>query len=299
MGRFGVCRVFRGFETMFTQLSWERRIQRAQQLAETAAHAREMLAFYLEILRWQQGLFERLSAAARKQPLTGAFESDHHHLLEQFASLLNLAREKGSPALAALADQLGADRDGWRDGLAAWWHGESDAAQSLFPRACLQPYLELLARTQTPPFDSRINAFEVRKLEVAAPHRVCPFCGRKPQLALLSDDTSLPGTLVDGAADGGRRLLMCGECLTIWPFQRIACPNCPEADPERLPYYAAEEFPNLRVECCDTCKHYLKSIDLTKDRRPVPPVDELAAIPLDLWAIEQNYVKIQPNLAGI
>jgi formate dehydrogenase maturation protein FdhE len=38
---------------------------------------------------------------------------------------------------------------------------------------------------------------------------------------------------------------------------------------------------------------------MTKDRRPVPPVDELAAISLDLWAREQSYIKIQPNLAGI
>ena len=55
----------------------------------------------------------------------------------------------------------------------------------------------------------------------------------------------------------------------------------------------------MRVECCDTCRRYLKSIDLTKDARPVPPVDELAAIPLDLWAREQGYRKIQPNLAGM
>jgi FdhE protein len=87
--------------------------------------------------------------------------------------------------------------------------------------------------------------------------------------------------------------------MTIWPFQRIACPNCGEVDPRKLPYYSAEEFPNLRVECCDSCKRYLKAVDMTRDRRPVPPVDELAAIPLDLWAWEQNYVKIQPNLAGI
>jgi FdhE protein len=55
----------------------------------------------------------------------------------------------------------------------------------------------------------------------------------------------------------------------------------------------------MRVECCDTCRRYLKSIDLTKDARLVPLVDELAAIPLDLWALEQGYRKIQPNLAGM
>lgn len=92
---------------------------------------------------------------------------------------------------------------------------------------------------------------------------------------------------------------MCGDCLTIWAYQRIACANCLEQDPHQLPYYAADALPHIRVECCDSCKHYLKSIDLTKDSRPVPTVDELAALPLDLWAREQGYRKIQPNLAGM
>ena len=283
---------------MAIKFSWQQRIERARQLAIETPHAREILHFYAEILEWQSGLFRRLSEVAQKKPLSGAFESDHSLLLERFGSLLNLIQEKGSQALTAQADEIGAAEADWKESLVAWWNGESDSTQVFFPRVCLQPYLEFLAQTDTPPFDSKINAFAPSRLEAAQPRRDCPFCGRKPQLALLSDVPSEPG-LADGAAEGGKRFLMCGDCMTIWPFQRIACPNCSEVDPRKLPYYSAEEFPNLRVECCDSCKRYLKAIDMTRDRRPVPTVDELAAIPLDLWAWEQNYIKIQPNLAGI
>jgi hypothetical protein len=48
----------------------------------------------------------------------------------------------------------------------------------------------------------------------------------------------------------------------------------------------------------DTCHTYLKSIDLTKTGLAVAVVDELATIPLDLWAREHGYEKLQINLLG-
>jgi formate dehydrogenase maturation protein FdhE len=40
-------------------------------------------------------------------------------------------------------------------------------------------------------------------------------------------------------------------------------------------------------------------VDLSKDGHAVPLVDELAAIPLDLWAHEKGYSKLQLNLLGM
>ncbi len=67
----------------------------------------------------------------------------------------------------------------------------------------------------------------------------------------------------------------------------------------KLPVYVAEELGHVRVEACDTCHHFIKTIDLTKDGRAVPVVDELAAIPLSLWAEEHGYAKLRTNLLGI
>ena len=61
----------------------------------------------------------------------------------------------------------------------------------------------------------------------------------------------------------------------------------------------APGHPEARIEACETCKGYVKSIDLTNDARRIPEVDELASISLDLWAAEQGFQRIEPGLAGL
>jgi len=50
------------------------------------------------------------------------------------------------------------------------------------------------------------------------------------------------------------------------------------------------------VEACDRCRSYIKTVDMTKSGRAEPIVDEMASIPLDLWAQKQGYTNLQPNL---
>jgi len=91
----------------------------------------------------------------------------------------------------------------------------------------------------------------------------------------------------------------CGFCLCEWEFRRIVCPGCDEKDHAKLPVYTAAEFPYIRVECCDTCHTYIKSIDLSKNGLADPLVDELASVPLDLWAQDRGYAKLHPNLLAM
>jgi len=286
---------------MAAKYTWERRIERAEELSQSLPHVREVLAFYIEVLKWQRDLTKLITAASANQGLTGYFERDHSIFLNTFDSLLEIVRRKGSVTLAAQVEKLDSARNGWKALLAEYWNGELDPEQSFFARACLQPYLERLADTQTPPADSKLRGAltkEIEELDIVPPRRICPFCGRQPQLTALTNETDIPD-LSGGSGEGGRRFLICGACLTSWPFQRLACVNCLEENPFKLSYYRAEAMPEVRVECCDTCRRYIKTIDLTRNNRCVPTVDELAAIPLDLWAREQKYLKIQPNLAGI
>jgi hypothetical protein len=60
----------------------------------------------------------------------------------------------------------------------------------------------------------------------------------------------------------------------------------------------APTFPHLRVDACGGCQRYLIDIDLGRDARSVPEVDELVALPLDLYAAERGLSKITPNLMG-
>lgn len=108
----------------------------------------------------------------------------------------------------------------------------------------------------------------------------CPFCFEKPVVAVLRPE----------------RTLLCGRCFTEWQFRRMLCPGCGEEDKDKLPVFTSPEFPQVRIEACETCRHYIKAVDLTRDGRAIPEVDEIAALPLDLWAKEQNYQKLTPNL---
>ena len=56
---------------------------------------------------------------------------------------------------------------------------------------------------------------------------------------------------------------------------------------------------HVRVEACDTCRTFLKSVDLTKNGLAVPEVDEVATLALDFWAAEHGYAKLQLNLLGM
>ena len=96
--------------------------------------------------------------------------------------------------------------------------------------------------------------------------------------------------------DGGQRSLICSLCLGEWEFRRIVCAACGEENHSKLPVYTADEPSHVRVECCDSCRCYIKTVDLTKYGLAEPIVDEIAAIPLDLWAQDHGYAKLQLNL---
>ena len=164
--------------------------------------------------------------------------------------------------------------------LDAYWDPEDrdavaiDQCELVFVRAMLQPYAEYLAGR------SDIQRDVVRN--------TCPFCDELPQVGVLRPE-----------GEGAKRSLICGLCSTEWQFRRTLCPNCGEEAIDKLPVYIAADFEHVRVEACDTCQVYFKSVDLTKDGHAVPVVDELATIPLNAWAEERGYSKLFPNLLGM
>ncbi len=105
--------------------------------------------------------------------------------------------------------------------------------------------------------------------------------------------------MLRGEGDGGKRSLVCSLCATEWQFRRVICPACGEEDKEKLPIYVASEFDYIRVDACDSCHTYIKSVDLTKNGHAVPIVDEIATVPLNIWAEEHGYWKLEPNLLGM
>jgi FdhE protein len=259
-----------------TRPDWEKRIRRARDLAAQNPAAAEVLSFYGEVAAFQRKLFDAAAAenlhADPMRPIRDQLVQPA--ALNRFPALLELVEKKGPAGLAKAARELSQQSpDQWRALLESPPDGEQ--TQRFFARACLQPVAEYLA------FDS--------KLQFAGyTGALCPACGGKPQLGVLRPE-----------GEGGKRSLLCSGCATEWDFRRILCPNCAEEDHAKLPRYSAEEFPHVRVEACETCRRYLKSVDLTINGLAVPLVDEIAAASLDLWAVEHGYQKIELNLMGL
>jgi FdhE protein len=255
-----------------------RRIERAEELAERNPWAGEVLGFYRRILAFQKQIYE--NGERRPDTVTDAglrASIDPDRAAASFVALLTLVRAHGPDKLAKEAGRLGnLSQSQTRDLLEQFLAAESPAhdSQLFFARIVLQPEAEKLAQTQIPPNEG------------LAGNR-CPYCDSRPQLAVIRPE-----------GDGGKRLLLCSLCQSEWEFRRILCPVCGEESHEKLPRYSAEGIPAVRVEGCDTCKNYLKSVDMTVDGRAVPLVDEIATAPLDLWAAERDYRKIELNVMG-
>ena len=116
----------------------------------------------------------------------------------------------------------------------------------------------------------------------------CPICASAPVAAALREE-----------GQGARRTLVCSLCFTEWDYLRIQCPACEENRFDALPVYTADAHAIARIDACDSCRTYVKTIDLTRDGLAVPTVDDLASLPLDLWARERGYQRLYPNLLRI
>ncbi len=269
------------------QASWDQRIERAQELAKTYPFASEILSFYAQIAAFQQSLSAGLkSGSGNGAEQTGqrAFRDclDLAPLLRSVAPLLALVKRVAPPALAQAAEQLAAEEpDYWEYLLTSYWESEGhvvDGAPEMhlfFARAMLQPYAENLAASR-----------EMELPRFGPP--ACPICTGKPLVGVLREE-----------GHGAKRSLVCSLCLTEWDYRRVICPACGEERFEKLAAYTASQFEHVRVEACDTCKVYIKTVDLTKNGLAIPVVDELATLPLNLWAQENGYAKLQVNLLGM
>jgi FdhE protein len=257
---------------------WQHRIRRAEQLAGQHPFAAEILAFYKHVARFQQGLGLKFKPATADASAPLPNRPEFAELLARFPDFLSLVEENAPAQFAQTARALhDSPSSSWSDLLNRCWSTSEppDVPDEFLAMAFLQPYAESV-RTGA---QLQLDGYT---------HPLCPFCGRKPAFGVLRPQ-----------GDGARRNLLCGFCLCEWEFRRVVCPACGEENQAKLPVYTAEQFPHIRVECCDTCQTYIKSIDLTKNGLADPLVDELASLPLDLWAREHGYGKIRPNLLGL
>jgi FdhE protein len=106
---------------------------------------------------------------------------------------------------------------------------------------------------------------------------ICPICGSLPILSELTGDE-------------GRRMLICSLCGYEWSVPRLVCPFCGEAKHEGHLYLFVEGDETVRVDVCDGCKKYIKTLDTRKGGRAVfPLLEDVATLHLDMLAQEKGY----------
>jgi len=248
---------------------WDKQINRANDLTSQAP-ANELLTFYASVLSSQRDIYESLWAANQ--------EADLELLGGTMPILLKAVEQTGSQQLRNEVQQLKASSATDVVSMLLEYLSHPSPTQ-FFAKALLQPYGRWGWESGANEIAAQVNGPEF-----------CPFCGGRPQVSYHQFDAS---------SESANRKLICAACLFSWPLRRGVCVNCGEESPSKLAYFQAEENDHVRVETCESCRSYIKTIDLTKLGTAMPLVDDVATAALDLWAAEKSYTKIELNLVGL
>jgi FdhE protein len=278
--------------TSLTAPRWDERIDRARALAAVRPAAAEALTFYAALAEYQKALVRggRPPGAEPLRPMIDAV--DLGAVLDAIPDFLAWLARLAPARLAESARGLRTfERDQWRRFIHSYLadegrdRGEADHTLRFVMEAVLQPFVEqaALAESAGPAAQRRHPA----QTEARGPIR-CPFCNALPVVGVLREE-----------GHGAKRTLVCSLCLSERPYLRVVCPSCGEQQFDALPVYTANQFEYVRIEACDRCRSYLKTIDLTKDGLAIPLVDDIASVSLDLWARDRGYVKLRANLLGL
>jgi len=110
----------------------------------------------------------------------------------------------------------------------------------------------------------------------------CPMCGSLPSLSLLKGEE-------------GKRYLLCSYCGYQWRIDRLFCPFCNNKEQASLQYFYGEGEQAYRIDLCDKCHQYIKTIDYRTLEESDPVLEDLATFHLDILASQKGYQKPVPN----
>jgi len=284
--------------TLTADRLWTDRRRRVTQLRGRQSFARQLLDLYGALLGVQEKAFADAATASPDARDLAAYVAE-----VVVPGVVDVTLFAGPDRLRSeLIRRLETEHP--RQIVERWIAGEEQAlVERYLARASLGPVLEAVDRQTRGACRGQRDA------------RHCPECAGPPQVSF----SAVPGE--DLAT--GPRFLECARCGVAWGYPRMTCASCGEDASARLSVYSelgtasgergsvvrglpADEsaarqravFPHIRIEACESCRRYLLSIDLATEPAAVPVVDELAAIPLDLYAREQGFSKITPNLMG-
>ena len=108
----------------------------------------------------------------------------------------------------------------------------------------------------------------------------CPVCGAAPDLCRIDPDNI--------------RHLHCPQCDTQWEHHRLACAVCDSDDVKQVNILTLAELEPWRVEVCDHCGGYIKTLDQRHGGHLAMPridlyLEDARTLQLDLLAEQEGY----------
>jgi FdhE protein len=143
-------------------------------------------------------------------------------------------------------------------------------------------FLFLFKESLRPSIEEGVRKFSEKVTLETGLKNFCPICGSKPYMAFLKEEV-------------GKRYLLCSYCGYEWRFDRLACPFCENREQASLKYFFEEGEEAYRIDICEKCKQYIKTIDLRKIQLIDPIFEDISTIHLDLLALNKGYNRPTSN----
>jgi FdhE protein len=203
---------------------------------------------------------------------------------EYFNSLISIAEKRMPEVAQNIIDIIKSTQFDWEKNIRASFDRKADEIDiqgsaadreeednidliDLFMEESLRPELEIIAKKY---------GEIVGKSDWSEGY--CPICGKEPKIGEIREE------------EDGKRYLFCHQCGFKWYFHRIKCPFCGNDEQHSLAYFEVEGEERYRVDVCNKCRRYIKTVELPKSsEEPNMDVEDIATLHLDMIAYDEGY----------
>lgn len=289
----------------------DRIMKRAQAIEKKRPGYKEILSFYKYILREQS----KMKPLIKLEPVDMDKEKAQHHLREGFSLIekkeipldmvsaasffkkmcrgLLRKDEKVAAEAKKISQAVRKKEIDLEELFGRVLDGDRGYLDFIANKAGVHKWLlNFLAESSITPF---LEAYADRLKEYVNQdfwrRNTCPVCGSVPVLGVIKN--------IEGVE--GAKFLVCSSCGFGWRFARLGCPYCGNGDHKKLRYFNTEEDGKAyRVDVCEECKKYIKTIDLrVLGMELIPVVDDIGTLHLDMIAEREGYTRGVPGILEI
>lgn len=186
--------------------------------------------------------------------------------------------ESSQSAEVTSLKQIASDRNLLKKIVAIWYQEKSLAEIAAAHSVDTMLLKEIAAATAKPFIQAYAEQLMPQVQQEYWRKRYCPICGGKPDFCYLEKEE-------------GARYLVCSRCDTEWLYLRVSCAYCGTQHQPSLAFFTDDAEKHLyRVYVCNSCKTYIKTLDLRcADKEMFMPLERLLSWKLDQQMQEKGY----------